>query len=179
MHAPVHPAITPPAGPGPIVVGVTAARATALAAAAIPFARAFGRELVCATVDPGRYPVGADADGVVIAAPLDADGGEETRVEMDPKIVDLIARILHGSGVRWSLRALAGGPAQELARLADRLDAPMIIVGTRDGGLGESLRELLGGSVAAQLAHGQHRPVVVIPRAARRDESTPTAEMDA
>lgn len=38
----------------------------------------------------------------------------------------------------------------------------MLVIGTREGARG-ALREAVHGSVAAQLAHRQHRPVVVVP----------------
>jgi nucleotide-binding universal stress UspA family protein len=39
----------------------------------------------------------------------------------------------------------------------------LIIVGSRRGGVRAGLKQFLTGSVAAHLAHRQHRPVVVIP----------------
>jgi nucleotide-binding universal stress UspA family protein len=39
----------------------------------------------------------------------------------------------------------------------------MIVVGSRRRGVRSGLKEFFGGSVAAQLAHRQHRPVVVVP----------------
>ena len=39
----------------------------------------------------------------------------------------------------------------------------MIVVGSRRGGIRATMHDFLGGSVAADLAHRQHRPVVVIP----------------
>jgi nucleotide-binding universal stress UspA family protein len=60
---------------------------------------------------------------------------------------------------------LVGNPAQALGDLADTLNASMIVVGTREATLRASLQEFINGSVAAQLAHRQHRPVVVIPLA--------------
>jgi nucleotide-binding universal stress UspA family protein len=39
----------------------------------------------------------------------------------------------------------------------------MIVVGTREPGFRGTVHEFINGSVAAQLAHRQHRPVVVIP----------------
>jgi nucleotide-binding universal stress UspA family protein len=37
------------------------------------------------------------------------------------------------------------------------------LVGTRRRGIGESIREFFTGSVAARLAHRQHRSVLVVP----------------
>jgi nucleotide-binding universal stress UspA family protein len=123
----------------------------------------FDAEIVCAAVDVSRYGVGEDADGRVIAWPVDADLADEQVEEFDPALRDSIAAILDPLGVRWSTRALAGGAAQELSRLAEQLDAAMIVVGTRERGMRGSLHEFFSGSVAVQLAHRQHRPVLVIP----------------
>lgn len=153
--------MTPP--PRTVVVGVVPDQPSAVLAAAAPFARGFDAEIVCAAVDVSRYGIGEDADGRVIAWPVDADLADEQVEEFDPALRDSIAAILDPLGVRWSTRALAGGAAQELSRLADQLDAAMIVVGTRERGMRGSLHEFFSGSVAVQLAHRQHRPVVVIP----------------
>jgi nucleotide-binding universal stress UspA family protein len=58
---------------------------------------------------------------------------------------------------------LAGDVAYALTWLADILDVELIIVGSRRGGVRAGLKQFLTGSVAAHLAHRQHRPVVVIP----------------
>ena len=44
-----------------------------------------------------------------------------------------------------------------------QIDARLIVVGTRKRGFGESIREFFTGSVAARLAHRQHRPILVVP----------------
>jgi nucleotide-binding universal stress UspA family protein len=153
--------MTPP--PRTVVVGVVPNQPAAVLASAAPFARSLDAEIVCATVDASRYGVGEDADGRVIAWPVDADLADEQVEEFDPSLRDSIAAILDPLGVRWSTRALAGGAAQELSRLAEQLDAAMIVVGTRERGVRGSLHEFFSGSVAVQLAHRQHRPVLVIP----------------
>ena len=53
------------------------------------------------------------------------------------------------------------GPRDQAAR--HKLDAQLIVVGTRKRGIGESIREFFTGSVAARLAHRQHRSVLVVP----------------
>lgn len=146
-----------------VVVGVFPGQHEAVVGAAARLARQFDAEVVCAWVDPSRYPVARQSDGRVVAAPIDPDSGGETVQEFDPALRDRLARVLDAAPVAWSVRALAGSPAKELARLADDLEAALIVVGTRDPGLAASVREFFSGSVAAQLAHRQHRPVVVIP----------------
>ena len=76
----------------------------------------------------------------------------------------LAAKQLEGSGVSWSFLQLAGDPALAIKELAEKIDASLIVVGTRDRGIGESIREFFTGSVAARLAHRQRRPVLVVPR---------------
>lgn len=146
-----------------VVVGVVPGQPPAVVAEAARFAAAFGAELVCALVDPSRYPVPGAAGGEVQAASIDPDLADDAELTFDPDAEAMIAETLAGTGVRWSTRALAGGPAVELTRLADDLDAIMIVVGTRPAGFRGTVHEFLSGSVAAQLAHHQRRPVVVVP----------------
>jgi nucleotide-binding universal stress UspA family protein len=73
------------------------------------------------------------------------------------------AAVLDSRGVPWTLRQLVGDPALAIKHLAERIDARMIVVGTRNRGIGESIREFFTGSVAARLAHRQHRPILVVP----------------
>ena len=158
-----------------LVVGVVAGQPDSVAAQAAALAARLGARLVCATVDPGRYLVEERPDGGIRSAPLDPDlvepeprrdeaGADSDPVDrMDPKLEARLHALLDPTGVRWETRALAGDPARALARLAETLDAMMIVVGTRRAGLGGTLREAFGGSVAVHLAHRQHRPVVVVP----------------
>lgn len=158
-----------------IVVGVVPAHANDILNQAIIFAKHFGAVLACASVNPARRTASYAADGTVISVPL-VPGGVESqsglREEFDSKLASEVKFVLHGSGVEWSIHALAGEPARELELLADRLDAVMIVVGTRGPGAREVLRELFNGSVADRLVFRQHRPVVVVPL------STPETELN-
>lgn len=146
-----------------IVVGVVPRQPAAVVTEAAQFARHFDADLVCAFVDAGRYVVEELPDGSVTSLSLNPDL-PDLRVEtFAPELRAQIAAALDNQDVRWSTRALAGGPAQALAHLADQLDAKMIVVGTREAGFRGTLHEFINGSVAAQLAHRQHRPVVVVP----------------
>lgn len=146
-----------------IVVGVIPVGPRSVIAQAAHFAAAFDAELICAHVDTSRYPVAETPDGTEIAASIDPDLADEAPLTFDPDLEAAVADVLAGTSVRWSTRALAGGPAAELARLADELDAVMIVIGTRQAGFRGTMHEFFSGSVAVQLAHHQHRPVVVIP----------------
>lgn len=146
-----------------IVVGVVLGQPEAVIATAAQFAQHFDAELVCACIDAGRYTVARQPDGRVVSSPIDPDSAVEIVEEFDPELRQHLAAVLDHTMVTWSVRALAGSPARELANLADELDAAMIVVGTRNRGVMASVREFLSGSVAAQLAHRQHRPVVIVP----------------
>ena len=81
----------------------------------------------------------------------------------DPGLLAQIDRVLTGRNVVWSTRALVGDPATALGRLAQTVRAVLIVVGSREPTVRHSLRTLFTGSVAVRLAHGQARPVVIIP----------------
>lgn len=157
-----------------VVVGVVLGQPAAVVRTAASFAQRFGADLVCACVDPSRYTLEHAVDGPDLALPLDPDL-LDLPAGPDPRVEAMVAEHLRGHQTPWSVRALAGGPARELARLAEELDAAMIVVGTREGGLRGSLRELVNGSVAAQLAHHQHRPVLVVPLPPPDERQTPSA----
>jgi len=146
-----------------IVVGVVPRHAADVLSTAAVFAQQFHAELICASVNAARYTAAFDSDGTVLSLPLTPDRSESRRERFDPTLQEAIAAALAGTGVKWSVEALAGRPARELELLADRVDAPMIVVGTRDPGARETLRELFNGSVADHLVHGQRRPVLVVP----------------
>jgi nucleotide-binding universal stress UspA family protein len=152
-----------------IVVGVVPGQPSAVVATAAQVAGRYGATLVCAYVDPGRYPV-KRADGTTEAQPIDPDLALDPPELFDEALTREIGGVLDalpagsaGAGIRWSTRFLSGDPAQALAALADELDAAMIVVGTRDATVRASIAEFFGGSVAVHLAHRQHRPVLVVP----------------
>jgi nucleotide-binding universal stress UspA family protein len=149
-----------------VLVGVVQRRVASVVGGAAAFAEAFGAELVCAHVDVGHYLVEAMPDGSLVSLPVDPElleeGGDEEE-RFPGGLRQDIEQELHDRGVAWSTRMLAGEPARALSALAAKLDAAMIVVGTREPGLKGSLQEFLTGSVAVHLAHHQHRPVVVIP----------------
>lgn len=159
-NAPTPPASSPHTR---IVVGVVGDQPTEVLTTAATYARLFGAELICAHVDDSRYTVDVRPDGSILSMPIDPDTTAEASAEFAPELHTRIASTLDGSAVEWSTRALAGAPAHELARLAEAVEAQMIIVGVRRTGIKGSLHEFFNGSVAIQLAHHQHRPVVVVP----------------
>ena len=146
-----------------VVVGVTPRQPDAVVIAAADFAEQFDAELICAHVDRGRYTVDEAPDGSVTSVPVDPDLADLREQEFDPELHARLASILDRRRIPWSTRALAGDPAHSLGRLAETVQASMIVIGTRNASFRGTLQELFNGSVAVHLAHRQHRPVVVIP----------------
>lgn len=146
-----------------LIVGVVREQPDDVVRQAIRFAELLGASLVLATVDPTRYTTGRNPDGSVSAFAIDPDSDEPITEEFDSEFAEHLRHLLEPTDVTWSLRALAGDPAHELARLAHELDALAIVVGTRKRGLRTTAHEFFNGSVAVHLAHRQHHPVIVIP----------------
>lgn len=148
----------------PAVVGIVPGQPELVALTAAEWALATGATgLYFGYADPGRYVVEEFADGTVRHADIDPDSGDDGWIERERQLGRSLHAVLDPTGVLWHLRYLAGRADQALARLADVVDAAVLIVGTRKPGFRDSVREFLEGSVAVQLAHHQHRPVVVVP----------------
>ena len=146
-----------------IIVGVVPGQPDAVLLQAARFARRFDATLVCANVDLMCYVVHEHPDGSVDARQIDPDMADITAPSFDSGLADHIRRVLRGEQVEVTFRQLAGDSADALGRLAETLQAEMILVGTRKQGIGASVREYFGGSVAVHLAHRQNRCVVVVP----------------
>jgi nucleotide-binding universal stress UspA family protein len=146
---------------GAVIVGLIPGQPARVVRKAAYFAGLMGAPLVVVSVDVTRFVTYEDPDGYVHSAPIDlhttpgVDDIEAVRNEA--------AAALEGSDVDWSVEQLVGDPALAMKHLADRIDARLLVVGTRRRGIGESIREFFTGSVAARLAHRQHRPVLVVP----------------
>jgi len=148
-----------------ILVGVTYGQPDIVLRHAAHFARTFGAALICAHVDPGRYVVEERPDGSVVSLPLDPELPELKDTDFDEGLVAQVRTAVADDSIDLSFRELAGDVAYALTRLADICDVELIVVGSRRGGVRAGLKQFLTGSVAAHLAHRQHRPVVVIPLA--------------
>ena len=147
----------------PIVVGVTPKQPPAVLRHAARLARQSDAMLICAHVEAGNYVVAEHPDGSVESRPIDPDLEHWDTAVFDRALADRIRGIAVEAGVRVEFRELAGDIGHALGRLAELLDADMIVVGSRRGGLRTSIHDFFGGSVAAHLAHRQSRPVVIIP----------------
>lgn len=157
-----------------IVVGVEPDEPAVVLLTAAAFARRFGARLLCAYVDPSRFVVQEREDGSVVTMPIDPDLADAPAEGFDPGLAGHIDGVLAKSGVSWEARYLVGSPADALAQLAAELDAPMIVVGSREPGARGSFREFFNGSIAARLSHRQPRPVLVVPvRPAATDRDLP------
>jgi nucleotide-binding universal stress UspA family protein len=145
------------------VVGVTPQQPVAVLREAVRLARQFKAVLVCANVEAGSYVVAEHPDGSVESRPIDPDQPDWNAAVFNGGLAHRIREVADQEGVRVEFRELAGDIAHALGRLAEVLDAEMIIVGSRRGGLRSTMHDFFGGSVAAHLAHRQPRPVVVVP----------------
>lgn len=146
---------------GAVIAGVVPRQSPRVIREAARYARLLSAPLAIVHVDVTRFVTFEDPDGFVHSAPIDLDvgGGEaeldEVRAAAEAALVDC--------PVPWSVHQLVGDPALAIKHLAERIDAKLLVVGTRKRGLGESIREFFTGSVAARLAHRQHRPILVVP----------------
>jgi len=145
-----------------VIVGLQAGQPPHVLKEALRYARLLRAPLVVVHVDVTRFVTYEDPDGYVHSAPIDLnlDAGA---AEFD-EVQRAAEQTLADADVPWTARQLVGDPALAIKQLASKLDAQLIVVGTRKRGLGESIREFFPGSVAARLAHRQHRPVLVVPQ---------------
>jgi len=99
-----------------------------------------------------------------VAAPYSAMAGaalEETHAAEAPRIADEGTEIARSSGFDAVARATQAVPTWEgVVEIADELDAPVIVVGSR--GL-RGLNEALHGSFSHQVAEHAGRPVLIVP----------------
>ena len=149
----------------PIVVAVVLGQSSLVALTAASLARATRAcEIVFAHVDQRRYVVEEKADGSVVSASADPDfmGDDVNRVRQP--LTDEIEAALGDSEVPWRLEYLAGRPDRALAHLARAIDAAAFVVGARTHRR-RRVQEFVGGSIAINLSHHQHRPVLVVPTA--------------
>lgn len=129
---------------------------------ATSLATALGLDVVAVHIDASRVVVARHPDGTVDSSPVDPDSYDE----LGPRALDNLRRLVDETaqtGTAVTLLGVPGAPAEEIARLAERLDARLIVVGTRKPGLAHHVAEFFTGSVAAHLAYRQARPVLVVP----------------
>ncbi len=84
--------------------------------------------------------------------------------------VNSAARLLHASGIKVEGTLVLGSPAHEIIRLADKIHAACIVVGTEEQ---SNIERTLLGSVAEAIIRKSDRPVIVIgPQAAAMAKQT-------
>ena len=148
----------------PLLVGVVPAQPELVALTAAAWARDAGcSALYFAYVDSSRYAREEYPDGTVHHEAVDPDGGDDEWVGRAQALEEYLAGVMTDQGVPWHFRYLAGRPDRALTHLARAVDAAAYVLGTRAPGAGSHLRAMVDGSVAARLAHHQHRPVLVVP----------------
>ena len=155
--------ITPFSG-HPMVVAIVPHQPELVALTAAAWSKAAGGvRLYFAFVDPQRFTVQEYPDGTVRHSEVDSDDVDDSWRDRQEQIERSLAGVLGDSGIPWEFRYLAGRADRALTHLARAVDAAAIVVGTRAPGPGARFREAIDGSVAVQLSHHQHRPVLVVP----------------
>lgn len=146
---------------GAVIVGAVPDQSVRVLREAAYYAKLHGVYLVVVHVDVTRFITYEDPDGYVHSAPIDmtvAAGAADLAT-----VSAAASAALADRSVDWVVRQLVGDPALAIKHLADRLDARLIVVGTRKRGIGDSIREFFTGSVAARLAHRQRHSILVVP----------------
>lgn len=119
--------------------------------------------LRCLWVDSTQIIFDTGADGSILTTPLDPDQLGADAAVLEPDLLDLVAAAMAGSPVTWRLDHASGDVATALAKAAHQWQAAMVVVGTRRPGFAGWMNEVVGGSIAARLAHTQERPVLLVP----------------
>jgi nucleotide-binding universal stress UspA family protein len=118
---------------------------------AVQLARGLGGRLYVTSVIPLTASVGRTAG----AADPASDEAEHIRQLDDAKAM------LAGSGVEAEYLTGVGNPADALLRMAEEVDADLLVVGTREPG---AIARLLGQSVSSAVARHTHRDVLIVHR---------------
>jgi len=163
---------TPVAAPhGAVIAAIIPDAPARVVTEAARYAKLHGVPLVVVHVDVTRFVTYEDPDGAPHTAPIDinVDAGVEELAEVKAQVEKALA----GQSIEWSTTQLVGDPALAIKHFANKIDAPLIVIGTRKRGFGESLREFFTGSVAARLSHRQHRPLLVVPLGEPIDDDAP------
>ena len=147
---------------GPVVLGVPWKPSGHVVRAGASLAARLDAHLICAYVDPASYLTEWEPAGSRTSASLDPAVNSETDFP-SRHVRDGLQAILGPPGEEWTFRVLNGAVAQALSRLAESTDASLLIVGGHRPGRLAAMERMLEGSVSAELASLQSKPVLVIP----------------
>lgn len=87
---------------------------------------------------------------------MDTDQPDWDTAVFDADLADRIRALARAQQVAVEFRELAGETGRALSRLAEVLNAAMIVVGSRRGGLRASVHDFFSGSVAATWRTASH-----------------------
>ncbi|MGV1007159.1 MAG: universal stress protein [Dermatophilaceae bacterium] len=147
----------------PLVVGVVPSQPPLVALTAASMARATAApEIYFAYVDTSRYTDAEHPDGTVRHLPIDPDLADDSWLDTEQALTAAVAEVMSGIPVAWQFRYLAGRVDRSLTHLARAVDAAAFVVGAHVGSH-RRLIDVVNRSVSMQLAHRQHRPVLVVP----------------
>lgn len=151
---------------GPVVAGVFPGQRTAVVTEAAALAGLLARPLLCVYVAADTYLTEWDRADVRVAASLHpTDIGvddEQTALRLSAAITEAL-RTTSTLPEGWSLRVLAGDPSRAITRVAEEVDASLVVVGTHATGFGHAVEEWLSGSVAVHLSRSLGCSIVVVP----------------
>ena len=116
---------------------------------AATLAKALGSKLVVTSVAPLMVSIGRSGGPI---DPTDTPA-------MHAQELDAARAYLEGQGINADYQPAVGEPADAIVQLADKLDADMIVVGTREPNL---IQRLTGQSVSESVSHHAHRDVLIV-----------------
>ena len=147
----------------PLVVSVVPHQSPLVAVTAANLGAATGAPaLYFAYVDTDRYAEEEHPDGTVRHLSIDPDLDDDSWRDRERSLTKDVAEAMQGADLPWHFRYLAGRVDRALTHLARAVDAAAFVVGTHVG-KHHHVGEFFQGSVSVQLAHRQHRPVLVVP----------------
>lgn len=145
------------------MVSVAPGQPALVALTAASLARATGApRLYFGYADPARYVAQEHPDGTVRHVSLDPDAAGDAWRETEAGLTRDVEESMAGQNLPWELRYLAGRADRALTHLARAVDAAAFVVGTHVGSH-RRIHDFLNQSLSVQLAHRQHRPVLVVP----------------
>lgn len=162
---------------GAVIAGIMPGQQPRVVREAAKYAGLLGVKLVIAHVDVSRFVAYNDPDTYLLSSALDL-AGQASEAELEA-VRGEVAEALKDSATEWTVHQLVGDPAFAIKKLSEEIDAPLIVVGTRERGVGETIRQFFTGSVAARLSHRQNRSILVVPLGDAVPDSKPVFEGEA